>query len=233
MSFTYEEKTSHSPYVEVVWRTEDKTDGVYLAPADGCWDLIFITELSGTVRVLFSGPTTQPTPVHYKAGNKNLGIRFRPGAFMTQAPALAMRNVVDILPLQGPHHFVLFDHIFALPSFETADELVDELEQLGFLGHDAVVSATLREERAPRMTNRSVQRRFLQATGMSPTSHRRIEQAQKAVDLLRSGHSLLEAAHEAGYADQAHMTRTLKELTGHTPAYIARTNEPIIVEHRP
>jgi hypothetical protein len=231
MSFDYTDKIPLSHYVEVIWKTVDRTDGVYMAPADACWDLIFITEKDQT-RVLFSGPTTQPTPVPYKAGNRNLGIRFKPGAFMTQASALAMRNVVDILPMQDETHFILFDHIFAIPTFETADQFVAELERLGFLGHDHIVKATL-DAKTPRITKRSVQRHFKETTGLSATTHQRILQAQHAVSLLRSGHAPVEAAQEAGYADQAHMTRTLKGLTGHTPAEIIATTEPIIVEHHP
>src|SRR5690349_2059691 len=34
MTFTYQAKRSDSPYVETVWRTEDQTDGVYVASAD-------------------------------------------------------------------------------------------------------------------------------------------------------------------------------------------------------
>ena len=230
MSFTYEEMPSRSRFVEVIWRTEDRTDGVYMAPADGCWDLIFITQDNQT-HVLFSGPTTRPTPLAYRAGNKNLGIRFRPGTCMTQAPALAMRNVVERLPMQGERQFLLFDHTFTVPTYETADDFVAELEHLGLLGHDHVVNAVL-SNRDPQITGRSVQRHFLQATGLSAKSHHRIAQAQHAVDLLRNGHTPIEVAHEAGYADQAHMTRALKELTGHTPAEIATTTEPIIVEHR-
>lgn len=230
MSFTYEEKTSRSRHVEVIWKTEDKTDGVYMAPADACWDLIFITQL-GETRVLFSGPTTQPTPVPYKAGNKNLGIRFRPGSFMTQAPALAMRNVVDILPKPDETHFSMFEHTFAIPTFENVEDFITELETLGFLGSDHVVSRTL-GDKTSRITKRSVQRHFKETMGLSAKTHQRIIQAQRAVELLRSGHSPIGAAHEAGYADQAHMTRTLKEFTGHTPAEIALSKEPIIVEHR-
>lgn len=229
MSFAYEEKPSRSKYVEVIWKTEDKTDGIYMAPADACWDLIFITEASKS-RVLFSGPTTQPTPVSYKAGNKNLGIRFKPGAFMTQASALAMRNVVDILPMKDARHFVLFDHTFELPTFETADDFIGELETLGFFGYDYVVNAKL-SDKTPHMTNRSVQRHFKQTTGLSAKAHQRIVQAQRAVELLQSGQSPIKAAHEAGYADQAHMTRALKALTCHTPAEIITATEPIIVEH--
>jgi hypothetical protein len=42
MSFTHESKQSSSPYVEVLWRTEDQTAGVYVASPDACWDMIFI-----------------------------------------------------------------------------------------------------------------------------------------------------------------------------------------------
>ena len=228
MAFDYEEKPSHSKYVEAIWKTEDRTDGVYMAPADAGWDLIFITE-SGKTRVLLSGPTTQPTPLSYKAGNKNIGIRFRLGTFMTRVSGSAMRNVVDILPMQDERHFILFDHVFAVPTFETADELIAEFESLGFLGPDHIVNTAL-GDKTPAATQRSIQRHFKDATGVVAKTHQRVKQAQRAVSLLRNGSTPIEAAHEAGYADQAHMTRVLKQLTGYTPAEIIASNEPIIVE---
>lgn len=38
MSFLYEERTIDSPSVSAVWRTEDTSDGMYLAAADGACD---------------------------------------------------------------------------------------------------------------------------------------------------------------------------------------------------
>jgi AraC-like DNA-binding protein len=46
------------------------------------------------------------------------------------------------------------------------------------------------------------------------------------VDLLEQGVSLLDTAYQAGYADQSHMTRSLKHFIGHTPAQIAQMRKP-------
>ena len=91
MSFLYEERTSPSRFVDVVWHTLDTTDGTYLASADARWDLIFTVTGHGN-RVLLSGPSSQPTVVHYTAGNRNLGIRFAAGAYFTHVPVEAMRD---------------------------------------------------------------------------------------------------------------------------------------------
>lgn len=229
MAFAYEDRQIDSRFVEVIWKTKDLTDGVYMAPADGSWDLIFITE-AGKTRVLFSGPTSRATPVPYKAGNKNLGIRFKPGAFMTKIPAGNMLNKIDILPVHDNKTFELFGYTFPIPSYETADNLIAAFESLGFLDEDRIVSSSLKGKTYS-MTSRSVQRHFAAATGLSKHYHERILQAQRAIDLIQSGTSLIEAAHMASYADQAHMTRALRQLSGLTPAEIATAEQPIIIEH--
>ncbi|MEP6985913.1 MAG: helix-turn-helix domain-containing protein, partial [Chloroflexota bacterium] len=49
---------------------------------------------------------------------------------------------------------------------------------------------------------------------------RQIKRAQQAMELLHLGHSILNTAHELGYADQPHLTRSLKRLLGYTPREI-------------
>ena len=44
MVFVYEERPSESPYVEAIWRTTDTSNGLYLAAADGAWDMIFTNQ---------------------------------------------------------------------------------------------------------------------------------------------------------------------------------------------
>src|SRR5688572_28784258 len=97
MSFVYEERPSTSPYVEAIWRTTDTGTGAYLAAADGAWDMIFINE-DGKSKILLNGPSSRATPVRYKIGNRNVGIRFRPGTFFTHAPVSTMRDVTAHLP---------------------------------------------------------------------------------------------------------------------------------------
>jgi len=229
MAFHYTDKSSRSSFVETIWQTVDMDDGVYMAPADGSWDLIFTYE-NGGIRVLFSGPTSRPTPTPYKAGNINVGIRFRPGAFMTQVSSRDMLDKIEILPVENNETFRLLGHIFAIPTFETADVLIEQMERANLLGEDEVVDRVLRGAETP-LTNRSVQRHVRQSTGLPLGHHRRIQQAQQAVALLQKGYTPIKAAYEAGYADQAHMTRTLKKLTSYTPAEIAAASEQIIVEH--
>jgi methylphosphotriester-DNA--protein-cysteine methyltransferase len=48
-----------------------------------------------------------------------------------------------------------------------------------------------------------------------------IERAQQAAALLEQGVSLLDVVYQVGYADQPHMTRSLKRFIGQTPAQIA------------
>jgi AraC-like DNA-binding protein len=67
---------------------------------------------------------------------------------------------------------------------------------------------------------RSVQRRFLRATGLTQCAVRQIERAREAVALLEQGIAILDIVDLAGYADQSHMTRSLKHLIGQTPAQI-------------
>ena len=121
MSFTYEEKPSSSPYVDIVWRTEDQTDGVYVASADACWDMIFIRSKDGKTKVLLSGPSSQITHVPYSAGNKNFGVRFKPGVIFTDIPAPDMLNVVQALPMPTEATFVLQGITWHLPTYECID----------------------------------------------------------------------------------------------------------------
>jgi AraC-like DNA-binding protein len=69
---------------------------------------------------------------------------------------------------------------------------------------------------------RSLQYRFLRATGLTRKTIQQIERARGAVSLLERGTPISDAALEAGYFDQAHLTNSLKRFVGRTPAQIAR-----------
>jgi hypothetical protein len=225
VSFDYEEKPSRSRFVERIWRTHDTSDGTYLAAADACWDMIFITS-GETTRVLLSGPSSQITPVPYKAGNRNVGIKFIPGSFLTHMPATAMVDTTLELAMPTPGSFELAGEEWPIPSFETADEFIGELERRELVSDDPVVMAALRGE-DPAASMRSVQRHFSQATGLTAIRVRQIGRARTAVELLQQGASILDVTHELGYADQAHLTRDLKRLTGYTPGETRHRDEPV------
>jgi AraC-like DNA-binding protein len=69
----------------------------------------------------------------------------------------------------------------------------------------------------------SMARGFLRAYGVSPKRYRAEVRALKAWRCVSSSPlPLAELALELGFADQAHMTRALVELTGRTPAAVRR-----------
>src|SRR5215210_3016005 len=127
MTFTYEEKRPSSSYVDVVWRTEDQTDGVYVASADACWDMVFIRTNEGKQKVLLSGPSSNVTLVPYSAGNKNFGIRFKLGAIFTNIPLTGMVNVTKALPMPTEDTFVLQGITWKLPTYKNIDEFLAKL----------------------------------------------------------------------------------------------------------
>lgn len=216
MSFTYEAKQSSSPYVEVVWRTEDQTDGVYVASADACWDMIFIKNKEGKSRVLLSGPCFKTTLVPYSAGNKNFGIQFKPGVIFTDIPVANMINVTKALPMPAEDTFVLQGSTWKLPTYETIDEFLARMAERGLLSIDPVVRDVV-ENKPVNMSVRSIQRHFAMTIGMSPRRVKQIMSARKAVELLLQGRPLAEVSYELGYADLPHMIRMLKRFTGFTP----------------
>ena len=58
------------------------------------------------------------------------------------------------------------------------------------------------------------------ATGLTRSTITQIARAEKAVEALGNGRSPQDAAPLLGYADQAHLTRSLRRFIGQTPAQV-------------
>ena len=225
MSFLYEEKASASPFVDVVWHTVDTSDGTYLAAADACWDMIF-TRMPGGSRVLLSGPSSRPTVVPYRAGNRNVGVRFTQGTYFTHGDPHSMCDRTVPLPMPDADHFELASRTWAMPDYAGIDDLLAAFDDDGLLAHDEVIEAALHGDDPP-VSPRTVERHFTRITGRSLTQVRQIARAREAVARLRTGEAIADVAYELGYADQSHLTRDVKRLTGYTPAESQRRDEPV------
>ena len=225
MTFDYEEKASRSRFVDVIWRTHDTSDGTYLAAADACWDMIFVRSAHGN-RALLSGPSSTTTTVPYQAGNLNVGVRFHRGSFLTHVRTTTMVDTTEALQMPTAESFLLAGIEWPLPTYETVDDFIAELERRDLLSDDPVVMAALRGDQ-PSTSTRSVQRHVADVTGLSASRIRHIVRARTAAERLRQGESILDVAHDMGYADQAHLTRDLKRLTGYTPGQARHRDEPI------
>ncbi|HEV7976500.1 helix-turn-helix domain-containing protein [Amycolatopsis sp.] len=215
----YRETPPPAPLSEVVsclWWSHH--DGPKRIVPDGCLDLIV-----GDGAVFVAGPDTRGW--ESESTSTLHGIRFRPG----RAPGVLgvaadeLRDQrVELADLWGRHGVL------------TAERLLTEPAALaGFVGEnlrstpDPEVAELVRrlETGVPRVSaaigdlavsERQLRRRFTQAIGYGPATFLRVARLQRAI--ARAGSTTLASlAADAGYADQAHLSRDCRELTGVTP----------------
>jgi hypothetical protein len=225
MSIIYEERLSDSPYVETITRGRTASDGSPIRPAESRWHMVFVRQ-NGRVRSLVVGPLTTAGVVTYTEGAELLWIKFKLGTFMRHLRPGALRDVEAILPGAASRSFWLKGSAWQSPDFENAETFIDRLVRNDVLVRDPVANAVLQDQ-LPEMPSRTVRHRFLRATGLTQSHVRQVERAQRAAALLQQGVPIFETVHEAGYFDQPHLTRSLKQWIGHTPAQLLgmRTSE--------
>ncbi len=223
MDLICEERLSDAPFVERVWRNQRQQAGPFISMADTESALV-ITKYQDQTIITLRGPATQATPAFCPPDAEFLGIQFKPGVFFHEVPPRLVMNRHELnLPDASDTSFWLQGSAWQYPDFENADAFVNRLVQEGLLVYDPIVGSVL--ERQPiEMSLRTVQRRFLQATGLTHNTLYQIQRAQYATALLKQGISILDTVYEAGYFDQPHLTRSLKHFIGLTPSQIVDQN---------
>ncbi|WP_326836791.1 helix-turn-helix domain-containing protein [Amycolatopsis rhabdoformis] len=186
---------------------------------DGCVDLV-----AGDGVVFVAGPDTAAWSSLTPPGVALRGLRFHPGA----APAVlgvAADELRDLrLPLAdlwGHRGALLTDAVLSgtrtltdVVSTATAearpDETVAEL-----LDHLHTAPARVGTPPAA-VSERQLRRRFTVAVGYGPATYLRVLRLQRAIALAPRAPGLATLAARAGYADQAHLSRDCRALTGLT-----------------
>ena len=225
MIFTFDERLSDSPFVERIWSAQSERTGDFLSVAASQWEMV-VSRYHGEATMTVRGPETKATPLHVTlVGSEFFGIVFRHGTVLPYLPPSTLVDGDVNLPDASGKSFWLNGAAWQFPDYENADTFVDRLVREERLVCDPVVESALRGE-PQELSPRSVQRRFLQATGLTQGSIRQIERARRATMLLQQGASIIDTVAVAGYADQAHMTRALKHFIGKTPAQIINRGEP-------
>jgi Helix-turn-helix domain len=223
--FRFDERLSDSPFVEKIWRAQSERSGDFLSVAASHWEMV-VSKYQGETIMTVRGPETKATSIHVNlVGGEYFGIIFRFGTFM---PHLPVSNLVDgdvDLPDASSKSFWLNGSAWQFPNYENADTFVGRLVREGLLDCDPIVESVLRGE-PQELSPRTVQRHVVQATGLTQGSIRQIERARHATMLLQEGVSILDTVGLAGYADQAHLTRSLRHLIGKTPVQIINKSEP-------
>jgi hypothetical protein len=226
MFIIFEDRPSDSPLVEKTWRSHSERAGPFHSVAASNWEMV-VTRHEGKTFLTVRGPETKWTTAHCPAQGEWVGIRFKLGTFMPLLPAGNVRNRKDVtLPAATSRSFWLNGAAWEYPSFENAETFVKRLVHYGLIAVDHSVGAVLRGHRKE-LSLRTAQRHFLHATGISHNTIRQIERARYATNLLKEGVSILDTVHQAGYYDQAHLTRSLNYLIGQTPAQIIRAEKQL------
>jgi AraC-like DNA-binding protein len=226
-----EARTSDSPMVETVWRSQSRKEGTFLSIASSRWELI-VSRHEGRIYCSVRGPETRPTVASCPPDGDWVGIHFKHGVFMPHLPVGELvDNSVD-LPGAAGRSFWLHGAAWEFPTYDNAEAFIARLVKEELLVRDSVVPAMLQAQPVD-LSPRSVQRRFLHATGLTHGAISQIERTQYAVALLRGGVSSLDTVERAGYADQPHLTRSLKRLIGLTPGQLSARADPVQLSYSP
>jgi AraC-like DNA-binding protein len=195
---------------------------------DGRMDLVWIPELG----VLVAGPQSRHTLRPVGAPLLAVGARFHPGAapellrlpawelldrhapLDALRPALAAPLDARLAGARDPLAALEQELLRALDGLGEPDRLVRAAAALLGGGSLGVADAAARVY----LSERQLQRRFVERVGYGPKVFQRVVRFQRAVrQLRREGVGLAGAAASAGYADQAHLTRESRRLSGLTP----------------
>jgi AraC-like DNA-binding protein len=116
-------------------------------------------------------------------------------------------------------HVMIAQHAVAFPEFADLEAFTDRLLELDVLRCDDDVRRMLFGEDAG-YSERHRQRRVRAATGLSRKQIEQLSRAREAIALLLQGVPPSESAARCGFADQSHLTRSLRAFHGQTPAQV-------------
>jgi AraC-like DNA-binding protein len=229
-----------APYVSCLWvQTIGAGDGAYEQPVlpDGCADIV---STNGGLTVV--GPATTAVTESLAPGSVIVGVRFRTGAAPPLLGVIANElldrevGLADVWGRAGTRLAARCDD--ASGDAEGTDRLravvgtlLDRLADAPAVDPVATRAASMLAARAAPpvwdlarrfdLSERQLRRRVEAAAGYPPRTLARILRFQRFLGAARSsgpsGLDLARLAAEAGYADQAHLTRDSRRLAGLPP----------------
>jgi hypothetical protein len=220
--FAFETRPSSSPLVTTTWQSQSEPEESFISVAVINWEIV-VTHQPDQAWLTIRGPETKATAAPIPQDAEMFGIQFSLGTFM---PNLDLRRLADgslHFPAVSSKSFWFDGSAWELPGPDNADVFVDRLVRAGLLVHDPVASAAVNDD-VDGLSTRSVERRVARATGLTRGAIRQIQRAERAVELLGQGVAPLDVARKVGYADQPHLTRSLKRFVGQTPSQIASSS---------
>ncbi|WP_433594421.1 helix-turn-helix domain-containing protein [Nocardia sp. CA-145437] len=210
----------------VIWCRDGISDADPPVLPDGCMDLLWIDG-----RLSVAGPDTRAYRPEPGFADRIAGVRLSPGAApaLLGVPARELRNArADLADLWSPADLRTASGLIARASnpavgleaiarwcagrTDAIDPVVRFL--VASLRSGSSVAAIAGElQTGPRRLHRI----SLAAFGYGPKTLGRVLRMQRALALARGGMGLADVAVASGYADQAHLTRDVREFSGMSP----------------
>lgn len=192
-------------------------------------------------RVIFVGPQTRPSITYNPGPVRAFMVMFYPQAvhalcginvstwvdrWMPVAGALGQEwSAMGDAVLAAPDDAARIDiiHRFLEPRWQAARPANAVADATDWVRHLAAQAAGSEFGRGVR----NIERRIKAFTGQPMRTLRRMQRAEQTFFEARDGHmgrklSMSDVAAHQGYADQAHMCRETREITGHSPVEITR-----------
>lgn len=218
----YTEWRSALPGLTLWRRTVGAAGSVSRILPDGCMDLIAV---DGSL--LVAGPDTRAQVVASAPGTRYGAVRFGPGIgpAVLGIPAARLRDARVPLDALWPAHRVRAlaarvaaadDPARAIEAFVAARVRPDPL-LASVASRIAAGTPVATVAGEVHLSERQLHRRCLAAFGYGAKTLQRILRLNAALDAARAGRGLTAVAAATGYADQAHLTREVRALTGVPP----------------
>jgi AraC-like DNA-binding protein len=227
-----------APHVACLWVRDPRPAArLHRIVPDACADIVWITG----ERLIVAGPSTGPALSTVPAGGSAVGVRFRVGA-AGSALGVPARELLDryfrLEDVWGATGAELAERLDAAPTVEAAagtlaaavaqrlppPDTIDAIVRAAALGagHPRTPVEALGADLG--IGERQLRRRFDDAVGYGPKTLQRVLRFQRFLTLAQPPvPDLAQLAFEAGYADQAHLTRECRRLAGLPPAALLAT----------
>lgn len=206
-AYEYSTVDAVSNYALTEWTFEPSTESESRVLPDGCKDFIVTEKIDSEPTWFVSDLSNAAFSVTSSAGERMRGIRLQPGVSIKdqQLSSWLQSNPIDSLFSSDQlDEFCLF-------SSNVGDALTclaSGKRNVSCVAKDLGVSI------------RSLQRLLKSHTGQSPQFWLSLARNRKAGRYVATEGSLCEIAVDAGFSDQAHMSREMKKWFGQTPNQI-------------
>ncbi len=214
MGLEIETRASDSPWIASVWTSRSDEVSQMTSVASETWGLVF-WEQDGASHAAVTGPESRTSSAPVPEGAVFVGIQFAVGTSLRLTPTSTLVDSGLQLPDTTHRHFRLHGDRWETPGPDDAEALVDRLVRSGTIVRDPLVTSVLSGRGVPG-SDRTIERRFRAATGLSRGAIGRIERVRAATALLLAGTAAGTVVADLGYYDEPHLARALRRYVGRT-----------------